>query len=96
MEWVAISFSRGSSPPTDQARVSSMAGRFFTAEPPGKPALSRPCSESESAPCWWSFQDWRIGGIDRWMEGKIGREKLLLLSLLLSSSETFLAEGVAP
>ena len=30
------------------------------------------------------------------MEGKIGREKLLLLSLLLSSSETFLAAGVAP
>ena len=39
LEWVAISFSRGSSQPSDQTRVyvSSLAGGFFTAEPPGKP-----------------------------------------------------------
>ena len=30
LEWVAISFSRGSSPPKDQTRVSHIAGRFFT------------------------------------------------------------------
>ena len=36
-EWTAIPFSRGSSPPRDQTRVSCIAGRFFTAEPPGKP-----------------------------------------------------------
>ena len=30
LEWVAISFSRGSSPPSDQTRVSCTAGRFFT------------------------------------------------------------------
>ena len=30
LEWVAISFSRGSSPPRDQTRVSCIAGRFFT------------------------------------------------------------------
>ena len=36
-EWVAISFSRGSSPPRDQTQVSCIAGRFFTAEPPWKP-----------------------------------------------------------
>ena len=30
LEWVAISFSRGSSPPRNQTRVSSIAGRFFT------------------------------------------------------------------
>ena len=35
-EWVAISFSRGSSQPRDQTHVSCIAGRFFTAEPPGK------------------------------------------------------------
>ena len=29
--------SRGSSQPRDQTRVSCIAGRFFTAEPPGKP-----------------------------------------------------------
>ena len=36
LEWVAISFSRGSSRPRNQTRVSFIAGRFFTAEPPGK------------------------------------------------------------
>ena len=30
LEWVAISFSRGSSQPRDWTRVSSIAGRFFT------------------------------------------------------------------
>ena len=30
LEWVAISFSRGSSPPRDQTWVSCTAGRFFT------------------------------------------------------------------
>ena len=29
LEWVAISFSRGSSPPRDQTPVSCIAGRFF-------------------------------------------------------------------
>ena len=37
LEWVAISFSRGSSPPRDQTQVSCIVGRFFTAEPPPKP-----------------------------------------------------------
>ena len=36
LEWVAISFSRGSSQPRDQILVSSLAGRFFTTKPPGK------------------------------------------------------------
>ena len=30
LEWVAISFSRGSSQPRDRTRVSCIAGRFFT------------------------------------------------------------------
>ena len=39
LEWVAISFSRGSSQPRDQNRVSCIAGRFFLpSEPPGKPS----------------------------------------------------------
>ena len=41
LEWVAISSSRGSSWPKDWTRVSCsscIAGRFFTAEPPGKPS----------------------------------------------------------
>ena len=40
LEWVAISFSRGSSQPRDQTWVSLspvLAGEFFTTEPPGKP-----------------------------------------------------------
>ena len=36
VEWVAISFSRGSSQPRDQTCISCITGRFFTTEPPGK------------------------------------------------------------
>ena len=36
LEWVAISFFRGSSSPKDQTHISCTAGRFFTTEPPGK------------------------------------------------------------
>ena len=36
LEWVPISFSRGSSPPRDRTQVSYIVGRFFTTEPPGK------------------------------------------------------------
>ena len=37
LEWVGVSFSRGSSPPRDQTHISCLAGRFFTTESPGKP-----------------------------------------------------------
>ena len=37
LEWVAISFSRGSSWPRDWTHVSWIAGGYFTPEPPGKP-----------------------------------------------------------
>ena len=37
LEWVDISFSRGSSQPRDRTHISCIAGGFFTAEPPGKP-----------------------------------------------------------
>ena len=36
LEWVAISFSRGSSRPRDGTHISYLAGRFFTTEPPEK------------------------------------------------------------
>ena len=39
LEWVAISFSRGSSWPRDWTQVSSTAGRFFTTESLGKPSI---------------------------------------------------------
>ena len=37
LEWVAISFSRGSSQFRDQTCISYIAEGFFTTEPPGKP-----------------------------------------------------------
>ena len=37
LEWVAAPFSKGSSQPRNQIRVSCIAGGFFTAEQPGKP-----------------------------------------------------------
>ena len=37
LDWVAMIFSRGSSQPRNQTQISCIAGRFFTAEPPGKP-----------------------------------------------------------
>ena len=45
IDWVANPFSRGSSQPKDWTQVSCIAGRFFTAEPPGKPNFK---NESES------------------------------------------------
>ena len=40
LEWVTMSFSRGSSRPGNGTCVSWIAGRFFTTEPPGKPIVS--------------------------------------------------------
>ena len=37
LDWVAISFSRGSSQPRDQTLISCTAGEFFTTDPLGKP-----------------------------------------------------------
>ena len=37
LEWVTISFFRAFSQPRDWTRISCVAGRFFTTEPPGKP-----------------------------------------------------------
>ena len=52
LEWVAVSFSRGSSRPKDQTWVSCTAGRFFTTEPPGKPKVE-PASCQPLAPHQW-------------------------------------------
>ena len=43
LEWVASSFSRGSSRLRGQTHVSCIAGVFFTTEPPGKPARGDMC-----------------------------------------------------
>ena len=42
LEWVAMPFSRGSSPPKDQTCISvspALAGKFFTTVPRGKPSV---------------------------------------------------------
>ena len=39
LEWIALSFSRGSSQPRGQTHISCLAVRFFTTEPPGNPKL---------------------------------------------------------
>ena len=36
LEWVAISFSRGSSQAKDRTLILALADRFFTTEPPGR------------------------------------------------------------
>ena len=38
LEWVALSFSKGSSQPGIKHGSPAMAGRFFTTEPPGRPS----------------------------------------------------------
>ena len=45
LEWVAISFSRGSSRPRDWTCGSCRAGGFFTTEPPGKPHEPQRCMD---------------------------------------------------
>ena len=65
--WVAIPWSRGSSQSRDQTPVSCIAGRFFTAEPPGKPCstsflayksplLQISCCFQISSPLSWAFK----------------------------------------
>ena len=48
LEWVAISFSRGSSQPRDRTGISCIAGRFLTAKPPGKPYLEGALSNTQN------------------------------------------------
>ena len=40
LEWITISYSRGSSQPRDQTMSPTFVGIFFTTEPPGKPTCS--------------------------------------------------------
>ena len=49
LEWVAITFSRGSSWPRGQIWVFCMAGRFFTTEPLGKPRKMPPGPQRKEA-----------------------------------------------
>ena len=47
LEWIAISFSRGSFKPRDGTQVSCLAGKFFTTGPPEKSQLKYGGSQPE-------------------------------------------------
>ena len=53
LEWVAISFSRGSFQSRDWICVSCIAGGFFTTKPPGKPRPKIMWSEHDQSQEWW-------------------------------------------
>ena len=55
LEWVAIPSSQGSFQPRDRTCVSCITGRFFTAEPPGKPKAF-----IEAIKLKWSHQAWAL------------------------------------
>ena len=62
LEWVTITYSRGSSQPRDQSRVSCTAGGFLTTKPPGKPmragvvVKSPGCARLFATPCTAAHQ----------------------------------------
>ena len=65
LEWVAISFSRGSSWSRDQIWVYCLAGGFFTIEPTGKPSTS--CSGWSNCyflNIFWVFPFWCLCSYD--------------------------------
>ena len=51
LEWVPISFSKGSSRPRDQTWVSCTAGRYFTTKPPRKPESESEVAQSSPTLC---------------------------------------------
>ena len=51
LDWVAISFSRGSSQPRDQTQVSFITGKFFTIWATGKPNTQLKSSFSSTQLC---------------------------------------------
>ena len=68
LEWVAISFSRGSSWTRDRTQISCIAGGFFTTELPKNPIQIQP---SSSVPCWKQgarapLPQVHIGGYTAW------------------------------
>ena len=53
LEWIAISFCRGSSQPRDWTRISSIGEWFFTTELPGKPQYKAIAKAKVEAPILW-------------------------------------------
>ena len=87
-KWVAISSSRGSSPPRDRTQiscVSCIAGRFFSAEPPGKAQHF-----TEKAAIEMSLNRWI--GILQVREEKCHKNKMCLKFLKLGLGYVFVGE----
>ena len=55
LEWVAISFSRGSSRPKDQTQVSHVAGGLFRLNHQGSPFCHRPIAKKVTGFFFFSF-----------------------------------------
>ena len=55
LEWVAISFSRGSSRPKDQTQVSHVAGGLFRLSHQGSPFCHRPIAKKVTGLFFFSF-----------------------------------------
>ena len=68
LEWVAYPFSRGSSRPRNQTRVSCIAGGFFTLEPPGKkPPWLCERTEHSGDPGWGCH---RVSLVAQWVKSR--------------------------
>ena len=59
LEWVVISFSRGSSQPRDQTQVSCIAGRHFTVWATREAQLSEALDKYDLKGCLWIRCDFR-------------------------------------
>ena len=55
LEWVVISFSKGSSWPRDQTLFSALAGGLFTTEPPGKSLSFTVLLSRKDSWCWCTY-----------------------------------------
>ena len=107
LEWVVISFFRGSSQPMDQTCVSCVAGGFFTTEPPGKPLkhvllTCKSWNNLHCSPKLWRGRSWyHMGGCcesggrcppPRWSQW--GEDRLWTLRQSLESQGPQVASGI--
>ena len=97
LEWVATSFSGGSSRPRDGSWVSHTAGRFFTAELSGKPCSLWGHAKSWTGLLWWPnnnnaqhcfgvFSVSSLRSILEWGQGCWSHEAGIQITVLLPAS----------
>ena len=94
LEWLAVSYSRGSSWPRDQRNARckmslaspALAGGFFTTEPPGKPdIMSRVCFKMFQENTGTDGGRWNKGSRKLVVTGTLGLEVVFLLLYLKCS-----------